>query len=77
LELISQRTGTVKYWFNGEGGYGFILPDDGGEVLFAHHSSIAPSTEAKSLKEGARVIYGVAPRKMGGTWATEVCATTG
>lgn len=26
-----QRMGVVKCWFNGERGYGFIKPDDGGE----------------------------------------------
>jgi CspA family cold shock protein len=75
LELLRQSTGTVKCWFNGEGGYGFILPDGGDEAVFVHHSGIAADTKAKSLKAGVRVTYEVARRKMGGMWAIDVCTT--
>jgi cold shock protein len=70
---LSQRTGIIKCWFNGEGGYGFIHPDDGGEAVFVHHTRVAPYIKAKSL-HGARVTYEVVRRKMGGLWAEKVYA---
>lgn len=52
-----KSTGIVK-WFNDAKGFGFITPDDGGEDLFAHFSSIQ-MTGFKTLKEGQRVVYEV------------------
>jgi cold shock protein len=73
LEL-DQRTGTIKCWYNGEGGFGYILPDDGDEELFVHHTAIAAHAKVKPLQEeGVRVSYEVARRKMGGMWAKDVC----
>jgi CspA family cold shock protein len=51
-------TGTVK-WFNGEKGFGFIAPDDGGADLFAHFSAITGSG-FRSLEENQRVEFDVA-----------------
>jgi cold shock protein len=48
-------TGTVK-WFNDDKGFGFITPDEQGEDLFVHHSSIQ-GNGFKSLAEGAKVSY--------------------
>ncbi len=73
--IPSQKTGIVERWFNGEGGYGFIHPDDGSEAVFVHHTAIATRTKAKSLTEGVRVSYEVARRKMGGMWAEGVRKT--
>lgn len=70
--MRSQKTGTVKHWFNGEDGYGYIHPDEGGEAVFVHHTGIAIQAGARSLPAGARVIYEVALRKTGGAWAEGV-----
>ena len=45
--------GTVK-WFNGEKGFGFITPDDGGADLFVHFSEIQTGGY-RSLDEGQKV----------------------
>ena len=55
--------GTVK-WFDGEKGYGFISPDEGGEDVFVHHTGIAGSG-FKSLDEGEKVAYEVAQGSRG------------
>ena len=48
-------TGTVK-WFNEKKGFGFIAPDDGGEDLFVHHTSIVMEGY-RSLYEGQKVDF--------------------
>lgn len=50
-------TGRVK-WFNNAKGYGFILPEDGGEDHFVHYSSILMDGY-KTLKAGQYVSYDV------------------
>ena len=67
--------GIVRSWFNGDGGYGFILPEGGGEPVFAHHTRIATHAEARSLKQGARVSYEVTREKMAGLWAKNIRLT--
>ena len=47
--------GKVK-WFNNAKGYGFILPEEGGEDLFAHYSAIRMDGY-KALKAGQDVIF--------------------
>jgi CspA family cold shock protein len=67
--------GVDNSWFNGDGGYGYILPEEGGEAVFVHHTSIAPGAKVKSLEKGARVSYEVTRKKMAGLWAKDVCVT--
>lgn len=50
-------SGTVK-WFNNAKGFGFILPENGGEDLFAHYSSIEMEGY-KTLKAGQAVEFDV------------------
>jgi CspA family cold shock protein len=66
-------TGTVK-WFNNAKGYGFILPDGGGEDLFAHYSTIAMEGY-KTLKAGQQVTYDVIQGAKG-LHATNIIATS-
>ena len=54
--------GTVKF-FNAEKGYGFITRDEGKDV-FVHYSSIR-GDGFKSLSEGQRVEFDVAPGRKG------------
>ena len=56
-------TGTVK-WFNAEKGFGFIAPDDGSADVFAHFSAITGSGY-RSLEEGQKVEFDVAPGRKG------------
>ncbi len=48
-------TGTVK-WFNGQKGFGFIQPDDGGNDVFVHISAVERAGLG-SLTEGQKVGY--------------------
>ena len=49
--------GTVK-WFNGEKGFGFIAPTDGGPDVFVHYSAIA-GNGFRNLEENDQVEYEV------------------
>jgi CspA family cold shock protein len=50
-------SGKVK-WFNNAKGYGFILPEHGGEDLFAHYSTIQMDGY-KTLRAGQDVDFDV------------------
>jgi len=56
-------TGTVK-WFNSRRGFGFIVPDGGGDDLFVHHSEIRTDGYA-SLDEGQKVEFQIGQFKKG------------
>jgi cold shock protein len=56
--------GTVK-WFNGQKGFGFIQPDDGGKDVFVHISAVERAG-LSGLGEGQKVTFEVvADRKTG------------
>ncbi|TVK93367.1 cold shock domain protein CspD [Shewanella algae] len=50
-------SGTVK-WFNNAKGFGFICPDEGGEDVFAHYSTIEMEGY-RTLKAGQPVEFQV------------------
>ena len=57
-------TGTVK-WFNGQKGFGFIQPDDGGKDVFVHISAVERAG-MRVLNEGQKIAFDVvADRKTG------------
>ena len=49
-------SGTVK-WFNDEKGFGFIVPDQGDEELFVHHSEILGEDNSSFLQSGETVQF--------------------
>ena len=48
-------TGVVK-WFNGQKGYGFIQPDDGGNDVFVHISAVERAG-LHNLTEGQKISF--------------------
>src|SRR5687767_10934673 len=51
----TMANGTVK-WFNGQKGYGFIQPEEGGADVFVHISAVERAG-MQSLREGQKVSY--------------------
>jgi CspA family cold shock protein len=47
--------GTVK-WFNGQKGFGFIEPEDGGKDVFVHATALERAG-IRSLTEGQKVSF--------------------
>ena len=68
-------TGTVK-WFNNAKGYGFIVPEEGGEDLFAHFSAVNMDGY-KTLSAGDQVRFEVIVGDKGPQATDIVLITTG
>jgi len=70
-----KMTGKVK-WFNSTKGFGFITPDDGGEDLFVHQTSIT-AEGFRSLEDGEAVEYTIETGDDGRTKALNVTGPGG
>ena len=57
-------TGTVK-WFNGQKGFGFIQPDDGGADVFVHISAVERAG-LHGLNDGQKISYELVADKRSG-----------
>jgi CspA family cold shock protein len=57
-------TGTVK-WFNGQKGFGFIEPNDGGNDVFVHISAVERAG-LSGLAEGQKVMFEIQTDRMRG-----------
>lgn len=55
MTTANRATGKVK-WFNEKKGFGFIVPDESGEDIFVHYSSLRG---LKTLREGEKVEFDV------------------
>jgi CspA family cold shock protein len=62
-------TGTVK-WFNGQKGFGFIAPTDGGQDVFVHISAVERAG-LSGLAEGQKVSFELKTDKMRGKTSAE------
>lgn len=62
-------TGTVK-WFNGQKGFGFIQPNDGGTDVFVHISAVERAG-LTGLAEGQQVSFEAKVDKMRGKTSAE------
>ena len=53
--------GTVKF-FNGDKGFGFITPEDGGKDVFVHYSNVVDSV---NLSDGMNVTFEIGQGRKG------------
>ena len=63
-------TGTVK-WFNGQKGFGFIQPSDGGNDVFVHISAVERAG-LSGLAEGQKVAFEIKADKMRGKTSARI-----
>ena len=61
METTMAQSGTVK-WFNPTKGFGFIVPDDGGNDVFVHISEVEKAG-LKALDEGQKVNFELADNR--------------
>jgi len=62
---LATQTGSVK-WFNGEKGYGFIQPDDGGKDVFVHFRQVNRGGPGRvELLEGQKVSFDIGEGQKG------------
>ena len=61
-ELMTE--GTVK-WFNGQKGFGFIQPSDGGKDVFVHISAVERAGMS-NLNEGQKINFEIVADKRTG-----------
>ncbi len=66
-------SGTVK-WFNNKKGFGFIVPDEGGQDVFVHISAVEKSG-LQGLNEGQKVSFNLAPDRQGRMTAVDLKAS--
>ena len=62
-------TGVVK-WFNGQKGFGFIQPNDGGNDVFVHISAVERAG-LSNLAEGQKIEFEAKTDKMRGKTSAE------
>jgi CspA family cold shock protein len=58
---MAKQKGTVKF-FNGQKGYGFITPDDGGADIFVHVTAVK-NAGYQHLSEGQKVSFVAEPSR--------------
>ena len=66
------ESGTVK-WFNGQKGFGFIQPENGGNDVFVHISAVERAGLG-SLHEGQKLSYELERGQQGKTSAVALKA---